>query len=200
MRRVPWVAVPVVVAVVVVGGRLPFSGAKRARDPGAQVADSRTATAGVCTLTPGHFLASIDTMKESMDTDTYPLTSAQIADDVNLAAKPTRTMSRWTPTGTIRLTCGGGSMQFATRGSTSRFESIQTAGGGPTVFCPANAQRVPGNEEPRSSKLIPSYSKPRHPRYEPRTRGQSLLAQKPTGRTGPRISVRFRSTTSSLSQ
>ena len=88
VRRLFWVAVLMVVAVVVVlGAQLPFSAAERARDPGTQVADSRTATTGVCTLTPGHFLASIDTMKESMDTDTYPLTPAQIADDVNLAAK-----------------------------------------------------------------------------------------------------------------
>ena len=88
VRRVSWVAVLVVVMVVVaVGAGLPSSTAERARDPGAQVAGSRTATTGVCTLTPGHFLASIDTMKESMDTDAYPLTPAQIADDVNLAAK-----------------------------------------------------------------------------------------------------------------
>ena len=87
LRRASWVAVLVVVLVVVgVGARLPSSAAKGARDVGAQVAVSRAAAAGTCTLTPGHFVASIDTMKESMDTDAYPLTPAQIADDVNLAA------------------------------------------------------------------------------------------------------------------
>jgi hypothetical protein len=86
--RVSWVVVLVVVVVVVVavGARLPSPAAERARDPGAQVAGSRTATTWGCTLTPGQFLASIDTMKESMDTDTDPLTPTQIADDVNLAA------------------------------------------------------------------------------------------------------------------
>ena len=82
VRRVLWVAVLVVVAVA---AQLPFSGTGRDRNPVRQIAGS-TAITGVCRLNPGRFLASIDTMKESMDTDTYPLTSAQIADDVNLAA------------------------------------------------------------------------------------------------------------------
>ena len=82
VRRVSWVAVLVVVAVA---AQLPFSGTGRDRDPDSQIAGS-TAITGACRLNPGHFLASIDTMKESMDTDAYPLTSAQIADDVNLAA------------------------------------------------------------------------------------------------------------------
>ncbi len=87
VRRVTWVAVLVVVLVVVaVVARLPSSAAERARHPGVQVAVARTATTGACTLAPGQFVASIDTMKESMDTDTDPLTQAEIADDVNLAA------------------------------------------------------------------------------------------------------------------
>ena len=87
VRRASWVAALVVVLVVVaVGARLPSSAARGTREAGAPVVVSKTATPGVCTLTPGHFVASIDTMKESMDTDAYPLTPAQIADDVNLAA------------------------------------------------------------------------------------------------------------------
>ena len=45
-----------------------------------------TTSATGCTLTPGTFYASVDTMKESMDRDRFPLTPAQIANDVNLAA------------------------------------------------------------------------------------------------------------------
>lgn len=49
--------------------------------PGAQ----KQPTSATSTL-PAQFIASIDTMKESRDTETNQLTKAQIADDVNLCA------------------------------------------------------------------------------------------------------------------
>ena len=69
---------------VLLGLALSVAAFGRDTDPRSRTATTRN-NAGISAL-PTSFIASIDTMKESRDTEDHPLTDAQIANDVNLSA------------------------------------------------------------------------------------------------------------------